>query len=184
MPTSQNTQSLNLCVLNCRGLISLNKRITLSNYFTVHQADVVCITETWFDSNSVNDHVFLDSPFTVNARTDRQAGSHGGVLIATRDLVANTCSILPIDASGYDFICGIIVYSRLNALLIVNVYLPPISSNYYIFSINLKQALELCYEQFEAAVSSLGILHKDFVITGDFNLPRSNWNTFTSTCFR
>ena len=132
----------------------------------------------------MNDHVFLDSPFTVNARTDRQAGSHGGVLIATRDLVANTCSILPIDASGYDFICGIIVYSRLNALLIVNVYLPPISSNYYIFSINLKQALELCYEQFEAAVSSLGILHKDFVITGDFNLPRSNWNTFTSTCFR
>ena len=44
--------------------------------------DIICLTETWFDSNVDDCEIFPNTNHQLQKRTDRQTGAHDDVLIA------------------------------------------------------------------------------------------------------
>ena len=57
-------------------------RMKLDVLLSKVKPDVNCLAETWFDSNVKDCEIFLSSNYYLQKRSDRQIGTHGGVMIA------------------------------------------------------------------------------------------------------
>ena len=103
------------------------------------------LTETWLSDSVTNSKVFLGNGYTVIARSDRQKGSHGGVLIAVSSNFGLT--VLDVSLTKYQFSIACAVLERNLFCGFILVYLPPSSSNYRIASNYLVSCLLEYYSQ-------------------------------------
>ena len=125
----------------------------------------MCLCETWLDDIFV-DNVFLNPDYVTATRVDRKTGENGGVLI----LCKHTVKFQALKTSC-DFACAVKLHSNKSLLIIICVYYPPRGSQY-----------RVGWTTFRATIHQLIPTH-DFkiIITGDFNEPNVDWNSFTTT---
>ena len=71
---------LSLLALNSHSLMSINKQIQLTYLISLHNPDIECLCETWFDDNFA-DNVSLYPDYVTATRADRNIREHRGVLI-------------------------------------------------------------------------------------------------------
>lgn len=157
---SSGNSQLNVYYQNVRSLKS-KADIFLPN-ISATDHDVICLSETWFDS-SVYSSEFFPPNFNV-IRSDRDAiatgrSKGGGVLIAIKDTFISA----PIETSVFrnvplvDIVGCKIIY-RTRSLFVFAVYIPP--------NISLAE-LQLFLEAFEECLLDVG----DVLVVGDFNIP-------------
>lgn len=123
--------------------------------------DILLITETWHDEDSVCLRRLRQSGFTVvdkpreRIRTDTMSVNHGGVAIVSSGVRISRLDI-GIDASTFEFITANVCTGSFSATLLLVYRTGPVTS---LFFLELSSALELL------AISSGHIL-----IAGDFNI--------------
>ena len=69
-------------LLNCRSVLTIDRRMNLDFLLKERDIDLLCLTETWLTDEVRNPEVFLNLQFFVESRKDRKVGTHGGTLIA------------------------------------------------------------------------------------------------------
>ena len=77
---------LSIIRLNCRSLVSINKRFQLTNFLSNHMPDIACLSESWLDKNFC-DNISLNTHYITAAHADRENGTHGGVVILCKSHV-------------------------------------------------------------------------------------------------
>ena len=138
---------------------------SITNLISIHNPDIVCLCETWFD-NSFFDNVSLYSDYVTATRADRKTGENGGVLILCKHAVKFEAL-----KTSCDFACAVKLHSNQSLLIIICVYYPPRGSQYRVGWTNI-----------HATIHQLIPTH-DFkiIITCDFNEPNVDWNSFSTT---
>lgn len=162
-----NTTVLNLFVQNVRGIRT--KSHSIYRETSMRDIDIYALTETWLH-REISSSEYFDSTFNVFRRDRHEHSSStargGGVLIAVKSKLV--CDNLPLpNASNIECICVKIILNRSTNAYIYNAYLPPNSSN----------------EVYSAHVNAIKYVHslcKDsdiVIITGDFNIPKIEWES-------
>ena len=148
-----------------RSLCSFEKQIKLVNRLALLDADAACLTETWLKS-SIGDSNIFSSSYSTSARVDRATGEHGGCLILTKKTIYTD----QID-STVDFGCATNLHTCCQDLLLICIYNPHFSSKFRSAAIDIINFLSHVINQ----NSNLPT-----VISGDFNMPDVNWDTYHS----
>ena len=145
-------------------MISLSRRLSLTNLVFLYNPDIVCVTETWFDS-CFDESVIASSSYKLVSRRDRSCGSHGGVAILCRTHIAVT----KVKCKS-DFVAAAIFHAVPDTMVIC-IYNPPSNSPYRRSSAEIISVLEqvICPSLCERVL-----------ILGDFNQPDVNWHTYTT----
>ena len=121
------------CLLvNCQSLLSFNRRLSLLSKVNLVSADIVLCTEIWLDENFTQ-NIFPDDNYSIINRSDRNTGSHGGVLILSRK-----CLKVRKVSLNADFMCSVIY----NNVLIITIYNPPFTSDFRIKDIILTENID------------------------------------------
>ena len=68
--------------MNCRSILTIDRRMNLNILLREHDIDILCLTETWLTDEVRNSEIFLNRQYFVQSRNDRKVGTHGGTLIA------------------------------------------------------------------------------------------------------
>jgi len=126
----------------------------------------ICITETWLKSYVSDSQIAIDGYSSL--RADREKIQRGGVLM----YVNNT---LPIsDAVTYDKGNCEAVMGTLSSVdtIVVNLYRPPKTTD--------EDFTNLLNEVQNYLDNAMTRKHHDIFVTGDFNLPATQWNTHTT----
>ena len=119
-------------------------------------------TETWLDEN-FKQNIFPDDNYSIINRSDRNIGSHGGVLILSRK-----CLKVRKVSLNADFLCSVIY----NNVLIITIYNPPFTSDFRIKDIILTKNID----------KKISIAKCDnIIICGDLNMPKIDWNSMTES---
>lgn len=141
-------QGLNICHINAQ---SLTRKIDELRYiFENSGVDVVCVSETWFNSN-IDDRMISMDGYNV-VRVDRRGHGGGVALYIKRGISFNVISLSnDNDLIEYIFI-GIKSGDR--KLLLGTVYRP---NN------------RICIENFLAIIEQHSVMYNDVIIAGDFN---------------
>ena len=88
--------------------------------------DIISSTETWFVSNVSDCESFLNSSYQLQGRTDRQIGTHCGVLIAHKsNLVLEEVKTIDITENFFSYVH---VFRDILVTLIT-LYNPPMNSS-------------------------------------------------------
>ena len=104
---------------------------------------------------------FADDNYSFINRSDRNIGSHGGVLILSRN-----CLKLRKVSLNADFMCSVIY----NNVLIITIYNPSFTSDFRIKDITLTKNVD----------KTISIAKCDnIIICGDLNMPKIDWNSMT-----
>ena len=119
-------------------------------------------TETWLDENFTL-NIFPDDNYSIISRSDRNTGSHGGVLILSR----NCLKVRKVSLNA-DFMCSVIY----NNVLIITIYNPPFTCDFRIKDIILT-------EDNDKTISKAKC--DNIFICGDLNMPKINWNSMTES---
>ena len=122
-PRRAQNNELSVFYQNVRGLNSKTSDFYLS--MTLHQYDVIALTETWLN-DSVHNAELFDSRYTVFRRDRGSRG--GGVVIANRSALIRSCQRVPaLETDGEH------IWLRLESggmvLFICVVYFPPSSTS-------------------------------------------------------
>ena len=73
------------CLLNAQSVISLQQRLKLLNFLSLHSPDLVFVTETCSYPEIEDSEVCpLKCNYSIIARQDRSGGEHSGVLVAAK----------------------------------------------------------------------------------------------------
>ena len=110
-------------LLNCRSILSLEKRLHLSCILQSKLPDILCVNETWWDE-TLPDNTYLTAAYSVIARAERNANQHGGVAILAKTIIQ------PIKVEGYErsfCCCNSVEKYGLDVF-----YISPITSEYCI----------------------------------------------------
>ena len=99
--------------LNCRSILTIERKIKLDNLLRIHQPDIVALSETWLDKHIENTAVFCTDVYEVIHRSDRKTGPQGGVLIA----VETSSKLNIIDDQSVIFYFGSYLFVKLNNLM-------------------------------------------------------------------
>ena len=76
---------LKYLLLNVQSILSLERRLNLYQLLSQECPDLDCLVETWIDDSIRDSVVFCGMPYTVVARSDRNQGKDGGILLAAHD---------------------------------------------------------------------------------------------------
>ena len=98
----------------------INKRQEIEAMFSLHDLDMLCVTETWLTP----DFVFEFFGY-MTFRCDRRLGRGGGALILIRSALAVTKIDLPIPYEDAFEAVGLSVRTSLGVMAIVCAYMPP-----------------------------------------------------------
>ena len=119
-------------------------------------------TETWLDENFTQ-NIFPDDNYSIINRSDRNNGSHGGVLVLSRK-----CLKVRKVSQNADFMCSV----TYNNVLIITIYNPPFTSDFRIKDIILTKNID----------KTISIAKRDnIIICGDLNMPKIDWNSMTES---
>ena len=115
-------------------------------------------------------------PYTVVARSDRNQGKHGGILLAAHDSFLQLFGISSLKIGDF-FVSGVFS-NRFFQLGLVLVYLPPRGSKYFTTASIAENCILDLYNKFKQSDAASQELK--FVVMGDFNLPNINWESITT----
>ena len=119
-------------------------------------------TKIWLDENFTQKK-FPDDNYSIINRSDRNTGSHGGVLILSgKGLKVRKVSL------NADFMCSVI-YSNVH---IITIYNPPSSSDFRIKDIILTENIDKTISKAKC---------DNINICGDLNMPKIDWNSMTES---
>ena len=149
-------------LINCQSLLSLNRRLSLLWKVNFISADIVLCTETWLDENFTQ-NIFPDDNYSIIIRSDRYTGSHGDVLVLSR----NCLNVRKVSLNA-DFICSVIN----NNVLFITIYNPPFTSDCRIKDIILTENIDKTISKAKC---------ENVIIRGDFNMPKIDWNNMTES---
>ena len=152
------TSSLSVIYLNARSLV--NKINLLRSYALTYKPSIICVTETWANSNLPNAYFHIES-FNIY-RCDRSSSRGGGVMMYVtqkiKSCLRNDFSIDNVEA----ITCEIILND--GSLLFSCVYVPPRHT--------------WCRDSFIHYLYSICDMKSSHnVICGDFNRPDINWSS-------
>ena len=161
--------------MNTRSLLTRERRFTFANAINAHSYDIFCVSESWLTPDMKNSELFLPN-FTIfrAARQTRNGNSaHGGVLIGIKNsyhfeqvYIASTE-----DSLSSSYVC-VSVSLRDCKLLVCCVYKPPKDSPYRLSTDSVKHFL---------STACTLELFNHVLITGDWNLPKTDWSLYSST---
>ena len=87
-PKKKETRFFSCLHWNINSILAHNKLTLLQAYNTIHQYDILCISETYLDSSISNDDTTLSLPGYNLARSDHPGNvKRGGVCILNRTLI-------------------------------------------------------------------------------------------------
>ena len=89
--------------------------------------DIVCLTETWLNPVIGNQEVLISQSCSIQSRSDRKLGLHGGVLIAHRNTLSCKIEVL---RTNSDFICCCLYFFKEVTTVIITIYKPPADRKY------------------------------------------------------
>ena len=115
-------------------------------------------TETWLDENFTK-NIFPDDNYSIINRSDSYTGSHGGVLVLSR----NCLKVRKVSLNA-DFMCSVIY----NNVLIITIYNPPFTSDFRIKGITPTENIDKTISKAKC---------DNVIICGNFNMPKIDWNS-------
>ena len=149
-------------LINCQSFLSLNLRLSLLSKVILASADIVLCTETWLNKNFTQ-NIFPENNYSIINRSDRNIGSHDGVLILSRK-----CLKVRKVSLKTDFMCSVVY----NNVRIITIYNPPFTSDFRIKDITLTKNID----------KTISIAKCDnIIICGDLNMPKIDWNSMTES---
>ena len=161
--------------MNTRSLLTRERRFTFANAINAHSYDIFCVSESWLTSDMKNSELFLPN-FTI-FRADRLTrngnSAHEGVLFG----IGNSYHFEQVyitstkDLLSSSYVC-VSVSLRDCKLLVCCVYNPPKDSPYRLSTDSVKHFL--------STVCTLESFNH-VLITGDWNLPKTDWSFYSST---
>ena len=168
----------NICLVNTRGSTTIAKWSRLLENLITKQIELTLITETWLDHTFDENVASLFRLYTVIGRRDRCNGPHGGVIALKRVSASINFSKTPLD-DCFDFACAFVLNSRnVSPILLLLVYLPPSSSRYSVSANELSACIDSLLN-YSVSEHSISVLH--FCVLGDFNLPKSQCKTLSTS---
>ena len=160
-------------------MLNINRRISLDIHLKVHKPDIICLSETWFDSRVDDTCVFISNFYSVVSRIDRCNGSHGGVVIGMKTEI-NVHSETIQAKSPVDFATSALFCNLEQAIIVINVYNPPHESPYRLevklFDTYLHEIISSAHEK--VLKNNLDLIN--VLIVGDVNLPGIDWSLLSS----
>ena len=159
-----------------QSIISLERRLNLYQLLSQESPDLVCLVETWIDDSIPDSVVFCGMPYTVIARSDRNQGKHGGILIAAHDSFLELFRVTSLKIGDF-FVSGVFSNCFLQLGLVL-VYLPPRGSKCFTSASFAENCILDLYSNFKQTDASSQ--ETKFVVMGDFNLPNVNWESTTT----
>ena len=166
--TSQETQTQ--LIVKLQNIRSLFYKINfIDNILVADNVDLFFITETWLD-NSITDSMIKINNFEI-IRSDRLTKQGGGVALLYKNyfyVQELAKPAIPPTFSNFEFFCVDLNSSR-NGMRFLCIYIPPDSSRCPLTMVNVCNVIS-----FFLTTSS------PFILLGDFNLPKINWNTFSA----
>ena len=75
---------MKLLQLNCRPVLTIERKIQLDNLLRIHQLDLVALSETWFDKHIEKTAAFCIAVYEVVDHSDKKTGPYGGILIPVK----------------------------------------------------------------------------------------------------
>ena len=125
-------------------------------------ADIVLCTETWLDENFTQ-NIFPDANYSIINRSDRNTGSHDGVLILSKK-----CLKVRKVSLKADFMWSVIY----NIVLIITIDNPPFTSDFRIRDIILTENIDKTISKAKC---------DNIIICGDLNMPKIDWNSMNES---
>ena len=139
--------------------------------------DIVCLTETWLNPIIENQEVLISQSYSVQSRSDRKHGPHGGVLIAHRNTLSCKMEVL---RTNSDFICCCLYIFKEVTIVIITIYNPPADSKYRISAdLFCKTIQEIVrdVQEYQRSIESF-----TFFLNGDINFTHTDCLTLSSNC--
>ena len=160
-------------------MLYINRRISLDIHLKVHKPDIICLSETWFDSRVDHTCVFISIFYSVVSKIDGCNGSHGGVVIGMKTEI-NVHSETIQAKSPVDFATSALSCNLEQALVVINVYKSPNDSpcrlEVELFDAYLQDII--CSTPEKVLKNCLDLIN---VLTiGDVNLPGTDWGLLSS----
>ena len=161
---------------NVRSLLDLNRRTALSNALALQQFHIISLCETWLVDTIPSSGLLHGNRSKL--RRDRQPkrtgkSSHGGVRLAVNRLVP--CKEIT-EFNVFEDVVSIVCHFCSVHLLVLSVYCPPEKSSYRWagskFTHYLQEIDKVPQQYYITEIN----------VTGDINLPLTDWNSFLSTC--
>ena len=161
--------------LNCRSLLNINRRISLDIHLKVHKSDIICLSETWFDSRVDHTCVLISNFHSVVSKIDRCNGSHGGLVIGLKTEFNVHNKTVQAKSPTLALFCKLE-----QAIIVIYVYNPPHDSPYC-----LKVELVDAYIHDFISSAHEKTLKNDLdiinvLIVGDVNLLGIDWSLLSS----
>ncbi len=158
-------------LLNTRSLKAVNsKRNKLAQFHSavsLKNSKIICLTETWLNSNVSNQEILPDADYNIYRR-DRPQTSHGGVLTAIHNSIKSKCRMdLVSDNPLHNEVLVVqIKFPKFKKIALVNMYRPPSDRDPA-----CANNLNICLNKIRTAGFT------NICLMGDFNLPNIDTNT-------
>ena len=146
-------------MLNCRGLISFQKRLSLTSLVSQSLPDIF-LTETWFEKNIVLPNILLSDKYNIASRADPSNGLHGGTCILSKTSIAFT----PVRTNENHICCASFSLSLPLLVCLSPSTRQQISEEYLVILSSLKNLID----KFEGHL---------ILITSDFDEPHVDWDS-------
>lgn len=172
-PNPGPSSDLSVCHINARSLYAFDhdlksNRTKLDEIESVlclqFQYDIICISETWLNSNISDEDVKI-SNYKVYRKDRSDDSGYGGVAIYVADHLLSERRV-EIEVTGVEFVC-IEVKNNGKSILVGTCYRPPS---------NLSHIRKTFIDDFKNVIENMKMRNSDFMmITGDFNDRCSSW---------
>ena len=131
--------------------------------------DIVCLTENWLNPFIGNQEVLISQSYSIQSRSDRKFGPHGGVLIAHRNTLSCKMEVL---RTNSDFICCCLYFLKEVTIVVITIYNPPAD----LFCKTIQEIVRDVHE-YQRPIESF-----TFFLNGDINFTHTDWLTLSSNC--
>ena len=151
--------------LNCRSVVSINKRFRLTNFFSNYMPNTACLSESWLDKDFC-DNISLNTHYITAARADRENGTHGAVInFCKSHMRYETISL------SCNYACAIKICLSDVVISIICIYNPPKGSPFRV-NWNIITERFCCFLKDNPNAM--------ITITGDLNQPAVEWNSVST----
>ena len=163
-----------MLTFNVRSLLSLERRMAISNAIATLKYDLLCLTETWLTPHVPNTALFLPnySIYRNDRDPDMFTSKHGVVLIGILNSIEHEQVKLSIVHDDY---VAIKIYTKPKPILICCVYNPPTGSPFLWSSAQLSNLL------YEIELTRSNQICENLIPMGDINFSKTDWESMSSS---
>ena len=152
--------------MNCRSILTIDRRMNLDILLREHNIDILCLTETLLTDEVKNSEIFLNRQYFVQSRKNRKVGTHGGTLIAHK---TNLCfNQAAENETDFDFLSCSADFLNDIVLIIITLYNPPQNSKYRVSDRDLRSSISIVLFKLESLFDS-STQKKLIIMNGDLN---------------